>query len=80
MRPGCAGTSTGQWVWSDTIAQEPLVSAEDFEAAQAIMIGAGRARQASHETGQRVTQPLRPARPAVLRVLRAPNARPEQPW
>ena len=48
---------TGQWVWSDTIAQEPLVSAEDFEAAQAIMAGAGRARQASHETGQRVSNP-----------------------
>ena len=48
---------TGQWVWSDTIAQEPLVSAEDFEAAQAIMAGAGRARQASHETGQRVRNP-----------------------
>ncbi len=27
----------GSWVWSDTIAQEPLVSAGDFEAAQAIM-------------------------------------------
>ena len=48
---------TGQWIWSDTIAQEPLVSAEDFEAAQAIIAGAGRARQASHETRQRVRNP-----------------------
>ena len=48
---------TGQWIWSDTIAQEPLVSAEDFEAAQAIMAGAGRARQASHETRERVRNP-----------------------
>jgi DNA invertase Pin-like site-specific DNA recombinase len=48
---------TGQWIWSDTIAQEPLVSAEDFEAAQAIMAGAGRARRASHETRERVRNP-----------------------
>jgi site-specific DNA recombinase len=56
MRPGSAGT-TPRWVWSDAIAHEPLVSAEDFEAAQAIMAGAGRARQASRETGERVTRP-----------------------
>ncbi len=48
---------TGQWVWSETLAQEPLVSVEDFEAAQAIMAGAGRARQASHETRERVRNP-----------------------
>ena len=48
---------TGQWVWSETLAQEPLVCVEDFEAAQAIMAGAGRARQASHETRQRVRNP-----------------------
>jgi site-specific DNA recombinase len=48
---------TGQWIWSDTIAQEPLVSAADFEAAQAIMADAGRARQASHETRERVRNP-----------------------
>ena len=48
---------TGQWIWSDTIAQEPLASAGDFEAAQAIMAGAGRARQASHETRERVRNP-----------------------
>ena len=47
----------GQWVWSEAIAQQPLVSVEDFEAAQAIMAGAGRARQASHETRQRVRNP-----------------------
>src|SRR6266542_741224 len=48
---------TGQWVWSETLAQEPLVSVEDFEAAQAIMAGGGRARQASHETRERVRNP-----------------------
>ena len=69
---------TGQWVWSDTIAQEPLVSVEDFEAARAVMAGAGRA-------GRPATRPsagdpaLCPARPAVLRVLRPPDARPVQP-
>jgi site-specific DNA recombinase len=46
-----------QWVWSDTIAQEPLVSAGDFEAARVIEADAGRARQASHETHERVTRP-----------------------
>ena len=30
------------WVWSDIIAHEPLISAEDFQAAQAIMADAGR--------------------------------------
>ncbi len=49
--------NSGQWVWSEAIAQEPLVSAGDFEAAQAIMAGAGRARQASHETRERVRNP-----------------------
>jgi hypothetical protein len=49
--------NTAQWVWSDTIAQEPLVSAGDFEAAQAIMADAGRDRQASHETRERVRNP-----------------------
>jgi site-specific DNA recombinase len=49
--------NTGQWVWSDTIAQEPLVSAGDFEAARIIEADAGRARQASHETRERVTRP-----------------------
>jgi site-specific DNA recombinase len=48
---------TGQWVWSETLAQESLVSVEDFEAAQAIMADAGHARQASHETRQRVRNP-----------------------
>ena len=48
---------TRQWVWSETLAHEPLVSVGDFEAAQAIMADAGRARQASHETRQRVCHP-----------------------
>ncbi len=48
---------TRQWVWSETLAHEPLVSVGDFEAAQAIMADAGRARQASHETRQRVCNP-----------------------
>ena len=49
--------TTGQWVWSETVAQEPLVCAGDFEAAQAIMANSGRARQASHETRERVRNP-----------------------
>ena len=48
---------TRQWVWSETLAHQPLVSVGDFEAAQAIMADAGRARQASHETRQRVCNP-----------------------
>jgi site-specific DNA recombinase len=48
---------TRQWVWSEHVAQEPLVCVEDFEAAQAIMADAGRARQASHETRERVCNP-----------------------
>ena len=47
----------GSWIWSDTIAHEPLISAEDFEAAQAIMAAAGRARRSSREAHQRVTHP-----------------------
>ena len=34
---------TEQWVWSDTIAQAPLVTVEDYEAARAIPAGASRA-------------------------------------
>ena len=68
----------GSWVWSDTIAHEPLISAEDFEAAQAIMADAGRARRSSREAAPAGHPPLRPARAAVLRVLRAPDARPVQ--
>ena len=48
---------TRQWVWSETIAQDPLVCAEDFEAAQAIMADAGRARRSSREAHQRITTP-----------------------
>jgi site-specific DNA recombinase len=48
---------TAQWVWSETLAQEPLVTAEDFEAAQAIMADAGRARRSSREAHQRITHP-----------------------
>ncbi len=47
----------GRWVWSETTAHEPLVCAEDFAAAQAIMAGAGRARRSSREAHQRVTRP-----------------------
>ena len=47
----------GSWVWSDAIVHEPLISAGDFEAAQAIMAGAGRARRTSREAHQRVTHP-----------------------
>jgi site-specific DNA recombinase len=44
------------WVWSDAIAHTPLVSTEDFEAAQIIRAGCGRGRK-SRETGQRVIHP-----------------------
>ncbi|HEY1003709.1 MAG TPA: recombinase family protein [Streptosporangiaceae bacterium] len=47
----------GSWVWSDAIAHEPLIPAADFEAAQAVMAGAGRARRGSREAHQRVTRP-----------------------
>ena len=30
-----------RWIWSDTVAQEPLVSVEDFEAAQALLVKRG---------------------------------------
>ncbi len=66
----------GSWVWSDAIVHEPLISAGDFEAAQAIMADAGRARRTSREAHQRGHSPVRPARAAVLRVLRPPDARP----
>jgi site-specific DNA recombinase len=47
----------GSWVWSHTIAHEPLADAGDFEAAQAIMADAGRARRNSREAHQRITHP-----------------------
>jgi site-specific DNA recombinase len=50
-------SDTGQWVWSETLAQETLVTVEDFEAAQAIMADAGRARRDSREAHQRITHP-----------------------
>ena len=48
---------TTQWVWSEALAQEPLVCVEDFEAAQAIMADAGRARRGSREAHERVAHP-----------------------
>ncbi len=47
----------GSWVWSDIIAHEPPISAEDFQAAQAIMADARRARCGSREAYQRVAHP-----------------------
>jgi site-specific DNA recombinase len=47
----------GRWVWSEFTAHEPLVTADDFAAAQAIMAGAGRARRSRREAHQRVTRP-----------------------
>ena len=47
----------GSWIWSDTIAHEPLISAGDFEAAQAVMAAAGHARRSRREARQRVTHP-----------------------
>jgi site-specific DNA recombinase len=46
-----------RWIWSDTIAHEPLITDEDFQAAQAIMAGAGRARRSTREAHQRVIRP-----------------------
>ena len=54
---------TSTWIWSDVVAHEPLVSTEDFEAAQTIKADQGRGRQAQRETGQRVRHPY------VLRSL-----------
>ena len=45
------------WVWSDIIAHEPLIFAEDFQAAQALMADAGRSRRRSREAHQRVIRP-----------------------
>ena len=47
----------GRWVWSDIIAPEPLIFADDFQAAQAIMADGGRARRGSREVHQRVMHP-----------------------
>jgi len=46
-----------RWVWSDAIAHESLITNEDFQAAQAIMAGGGRARRSSREAHQRVIRP-----------------------
>jgi site-specific DNA recombinase len=48
---------TSQWVWSDIIAQEPLVSVADFEAATAIQADAGRSRKGSRETREQIVHP-----------------------
>jgi len=47
----------GSWVWSDAIVHEPLIPAADFDAAQAIMADAGRARRTSREAHQRASHP-----------------------
>ncbi len=46
----------GTWVWSDAVVHTPLVSTEDFEAAQIIRARCGRGRK-SRDTGQRVIHP-----------------------
>jgi site-specific DNA recombinase len=48
---------TSSWVWSDSIVHEPLISDEDFDAAQAIMADGGRARRSRREVHQRVAHP-----------------------
>ena len=53
----------GAWIWSDTEAHTPLVSTEQFEAAQAIRADHGRTRQAQRETYEKVRHPH------VLRAL-----------
>lgn len=55
--------SPATWIWSDGVAQEPVISVEQFEAAQAIRGDHGRTRQANHEAHRRVR------RPHVLRGL-----------
>jgi site-specific DNA recombinase len=47
----------GSWVWSDAIVHEPLIPAADFDAAQAIMADAGRARRTSREAHQWASHP-----------------------
>lgn len=47
----------GTWVWSDTVAHEPLVSVEDFEAAQLIRADGGRGRAGQREARLRVIHP-----------------------
>jgi site-specific DNA recombinase len=44
------------WVWSDHVVHEPLVSIEDFEAAQAIREGSGRGRTKERSSVKRVYQ------------------------
>jgi site-specific DNA recombinase len=45
------------WVWSDAPAHPPLVSVEDFTAAQTVRADHGRSRQAQRETNQNVRHP-----------------------
>lgn len=47
------------WVWSDTVVHEPLVSVEDFEAAQQISAQHGRGRQTRQRERVRRTYSLR---------------------
>jgi site-specific DNA recombinase len=49
--------NTAQWVWSEPLAQEPLVCVEDFEAARAVMADASRRRKGTRETRAQVRHP-----------------------
>jgi len=44
----------GSWVWSDQIVHEPLVSVEDFEAAQATRESSGRGRTRERSAVRRI--------------------------
>ncbi|WP_084556233.1 recombinase family protein [Couchioplanes caeruleus] len=50
---------TDKWVWSDSIAQEPLVSVADFEAAQGVRAEHGAGRQTRQRERVRRTYTLR---------------------
>jgi site-specific DNA recombinase len=58
LRPHSSPSSAaGTWVWSDTVAHEPLVNVEDFEAAKFIRADGGRGRQSQREARLRVIHP-----------------------
>jgi len=69
---------TGQWVWSETLAQEPPGLRRGLRG-RAGHHGRRRARPAQQPRGTRADHaPLHPARAALLRLLRTPDARPVQ--
>ncbi len=45
------------WIWSETLAHDPLITPEQFQAAQVIRADHGRSRAGQHETYKRVVHP-----------------------